>query len=186
MHSVGAKRFDLRSLSPALRNLWLLLASINFMFLVFLFLLFLNSACQPGWIGSGTSCYKFVTSPKLTWDKAKEECKNWQGGLVKVESPEETEFIKTNVLPTGGKDIYWIGLSDSANEEDWMWTDGTQLDSQGYTNWGSGQPDNFDNQDCVLVRIRESGKDYYGKWYDRRCSDREKYICEKPNHVDSL
>ena len=94
MHSVGAKRFDLRSLSPALRNLWLLLASINFMFLVFLFLLFLNSACQPGWIGSGTSCYKFVTSPKLTWDKAKEECKNWQAGLVKVESPEETEFIK--------------------------------------------------------------------------------------------
>ena len=159
MHSVGAKRFDLRSLSPALRNLWLLLASINFILLVFLFLLFLNSACQPGWLGGGTSCYKFFTSSK-TWENAKEECQKWHAGLVKVESPEESEFIKTNVLPTSGKDIYWIGLSDSANEDDWMWTDETQLHSQGYTNWGSGQLDNVNNQDCVLVRIRELGEDY--------------------------
>ena len=110
MHSVGAKRFDLRSLSPALLNLRLLLVSTNFMSLVFLFLLFLNSACQQGWIGNGKSCYKLFTSSK-TWENAKEECEKWHAGLVKVESREENDFIKTKLLPTDKKENCWIGLS---------------------------------------------------------------------------
>ena len=186
MHSVGAKRFDLRSLSPALLNLRLLLVSTNFMSLVFLFLLFLNSACQQGWIGNGTSCYKLSTSNK-TWKNAKKECEKWNGRLVKVESSEENDFIKTELLPTKYGN-YWIGLSDSDNEGDWMWTDGTQLDSDGYKNWGDDQPKNNknNNEDCVVIRIRKSDPDHYGKWHDQRCSKERRYICEKPGHVDSL
>ena len=182
MHSVGAKSFDLRSLSTALRNLRLVLVSTNFMSLVFLFLLFLNSACQQGWICNGTSCYKLVTSPKLSWKKAKEECDKCQAGLVKVESSEENDFIKTELLPTDKDDHYWIGLSDSDNEGDWMWTDGTQLDSDGYKNWGDDQPKKKqrNNKHCVEIRIKTSHPDHYGKWHDRSCSERKKYICEKP------
>ena len=187
MHSVGAKRFDLRSLSPALLNLRLLLVSTNFMSLVFLFLLFRNSACQQEWICNGTSCYKLVTSPKLSWGKAKEECEKCQARLVKVESHEENDFIKTELLPTHKNGSYWIGLSDSANETDWMWTDGTQLDSDGYKNWGDDQPDNNKNkQNCVAIQIRKSDPDHYGKWHDRRCSHERNYICENLQHVDSF
>ena len=187
MHSVGAKRFDLRSLSTALCNLRLLLVSTNFMSLVFFFLLFLNSACQQGWICNGTSCYKLVTSPKLNWEKAEEECEKCQARLVKVESLEEHDFIKTKLLPTNNNGSYWIGLSDSDNEGDWMWTDGTQLDSDGYKNWGDNQPKNKNNnEDCVVIRIRKFDPDHYGKWHDRPCSKERKYICEKPGHVDSL
>ena len=187
MHGVGAKRFDLRSLSTELRNLWLLLVSTNFMSLVFVFLLFLNSACQQGWICNGTSCYKLVTSPTLSWGKAKEECEKCQAGLVKVESLEENDFIKTKLLPTRNNGSYWIGLSDSANENDWMWTDGTKLDSDGYKNWGDNQPDNNKNQqNCVAIQIRKSDPDHYGKWHDRRCSQERKYICENLQHVDSF
>ena len=185
MCSVGAKRFDLRSLSNALRNLRLLLVSTNFISLVFLFLLFLNSACQQGWIGNETSCYKLFTSSK-TWENAKEECEEWNARLVKVESSEENDFIKKELLPAKYGN-YWIGLSDSANEGDWMWTDGTQLDSDGYKNWGYNQPDNKNNnEDCVVIRIRKSDPDHYGKWHDRPCSEEKKYICEKPGHIDSL
>ena len=89
-HCFGAERFYLRSLSPALRNPRLLLVSANFMFLVFLLLLFLNSACQQGWIGKGKSCYKLFTCSK-TWENAKKECEKWHAGLVKVESREEND-----------------------------------------------------------------------------------------------
>ena len=154
------------------------------MSLVFLFLLFLNSACQQGWIGNGTSCYKLFAS-YITWENAKEECEEWNASLVKVESSEENDFIKTELLPTHKNGNYWIGLSDSDNEGDWMWTDGTQLDLNGYENWGDNQPNDFHNEDCVQIQIRKSDPDHYGKWNDVKCLSRTKYICEK-RHVDSL
>ena len=179
MHCVGAKRFDLRSSSSALRHLRLLLVSTNFMSLVFLFLLFLNSACQQDWICNGTSCYKLVTSPKLSWEKAKEKCEKCQARLVKIESREENDFIKTKLLPTKNNGSYWIGLSDSDNKGDWMWTDGTQLDRDGYKNWGDNQPDNNKKQqNCVVIQMRKSDPDHNGKWHDKRCSQERKYICE--------
>ena len=178
MYAVGAKRFDLRSLSPALLNLQLLLVSTNFMSLVFLFLLFLNSACQQGWIGNGMSCYKLFTSNK-TWKNATEECEKWNARLVKVESRQENDFIKAKILPTNENDNYWIGLSHSGQGNVWMWTDGTQLDSGGYENWGNKQPDNKKNkQNCVVIQIRKSDPDGNGKWHDRRCFREWKYVCE--------
>ena len=148
------------------------------MSLVFLFLLFLNSACQQGWIGNGTSCYKLFTSNK-TWENAKEECGKWNATLVKVESREENDFIKAKILPTNKNDNYWIGLSDSGEKNVWMWTDGTQLDSDGYENWGDDQPNNNNNkQNCVLIQIRKFDPDHNGKWHDKRCFRERKYICE--------
>ena len=179
-HCFGAKRFYLRSLSPALRNPRLLLVSTNFMFLVFLLLLFLNSACQQGWIGKGKSCYKLFTSSK-TWENAKKECEKWHAGLVKVESREENDFIKTKLLPTDKEENYWIGLSDSDNENDWKWTDGTRLDLDGYKNWRGNEPDNHNgNEDCVVIVRISTDPYHYGKWSDISCSLERKYICENP------
>ena len=101
--------------------------------------------------------------------------------MVKVKSCEENDFIKTKLLPTNKNDGYWIGLLDSANGSDWMWTDGTQLDLDGCENWGENQPDNNKNkQNCVAIEIRKSDPDHYWKWHDRRCFRERKYICEKP------
>ena len=148
------------------------------MSLVFLFLLFHNSACQQGWIGNGKSCYKLFTSKK-TWENAKEECEEWNARLVKVESPEENDFIKEKILPTNENGNYWIGLSKTNEENVWIWTDGTQLDSDGYENWENNQPDNNQNQqNCVVIHIRKSDPDHNGKWKDIRCFQEWKYICE--------
>ena len=172
------KRFGLYSLSTALRNIRLFLVSANFMSLVFFFLLFLNSACQQGWIGNGMFCYKLFTSSE-TWENAKEECEKWNATLVKVESHDENDFIKKKVLPTNkyGTHDYWIGLSDSASEGDWMWTDGTKLDT--YKNWGHNQPNaNKNNENCVVIRIIKPFRYRYGKWHDIQCSNEKEYICE--------
>ena len=150
------------------------------MFLVFLLLLFLNSACQQGWIGNGKSCYKLFTSSK-TWENAKKECEKWHAGLVKVESREENDFIKTKLLPTDKEENYWIGLSDSDNENDWKWTDGTRLDLDGYKNWRGHEPDNHNgNEDCVAIVRISTDPYHYGKWSDISCSLERKYICENP------
>ena len=180
MNSVGAKRFDLRSLLPTLRNRRLLLVSTNFMSLVFIFLLFLNSACQQGWIGNGTLCYKSFRSPK-TWENAKEECEKWNASLVKIETREENDFIKTKVTQTHNSGDYWIGLSDSDREDDWKWTDGTQLDQDGYKNWADNQPDNYlNNEHCVIILIRtnEFSPELNGKWNDQPCSNGMYFICQ--------
>ena len=180
MHSVGVKRFDLRSLLPTLRSRRLLLVSTNFMSLVFIFLLFLNSACRQGWIGNGTLCYKSFRSPK-TWKNAKKECEKWNATLVKIESREENDFIKTKVTQTNIGDDYWIGLSDSDREADWKWTDGTQLAQDGYKNWADNQPDNhLNNEHCViiLIRTKEFSPELNGKWNDVQCSNEMYFICQ--------
>ena len=105
------------------------------MSLAFLFLLFLNSACQQGWISNGKSCYKLFTSSK-TWENAKEECKKWNARLVKVESSEENDFIKrsfcrptktiitgldcliltTKVTGCGRTELSWIRMGTKTGE----------------------------------------------------------------------
>ena len=54
--------------------------------------------------------------------------------IGKVEFREENDFIKTKLLPTDKQENYWIGLSDSSNENEWKWTDGTRLALNGYKN----------------------------------------------------
>ena len=146
------------------------------MSLVFIFLLFLNSACQQGWIGNGTLCYKSFRSPK-TWENAKEECEKWNASLVKIESREENDFV-TQTHKSGD---YWIGLSDSDTEDDWKWTDGTQLAQDRYKNWADNQPDNYLNKEhCVVILIRtnELSLELNGKWNDQPCSNEMYFICQ--------
>ena len=142
--------------------------------LVFPFsILFLNSACQQGWIGHGTSCYKLFTSPKLTWKEAQEECKEIGANLVKIESSLEEKYLRE----TGHLTVnhYWIGLSYSVDDQAWKWADGTKLD--GYENWFGGNQQNFNHwSPCTILRSNS----YYSRWGLRSCSNTNGYICEKP------
>ena len=62
---------------------------------------------------------------------------------------------------------YWIGLTDMGEEGTWIWEE--KQTEAAYTNWHSGQPDNYnDVQDCVV-------KDFVpglGQWYDDGCDKR--------------
>lgn len=115
-------------------------------------------------------------SPK-DWDTAKENCREAGGKLVKIESEDENQFIKTEYLNAGGR--YWIGLSDLDHNGQWEWTDGTGL--TGYTNWSIGQPKNNNNQQCItILKGKYMNFDWFdGEWNDYFCRKELGYICEK-------
>ena len=112
------------------------------------------------------------------WSYARLNCQNFGGELVKIESEDENQFIKTEFL-SGGGGRYWIGLSDLGNEGDWRWTDGTEI--TGYEKWRSGQPNNHeDNQHCgAILKGNYYGANYDAEWNDEKCSLTLDYICEK-------
>ena len=97
---------------------------------------------------------------------------------MKIESADENNFINKEFLTDGGD--YWIGLTDAETEGDWKWIDGSKL--TGYTNWMTGQPNNYNNQNCAIIKKGySSGTNKYfdGEWHDDRCSFTLSYICEK-------
>jgi hypothetical protein len=61
---------------------------------------------------------------------------------------------------------YWTGGNDKATEGIWTWADGAAWAA--VANWGTGQPDNSVNQDCMYVR-RDSNGD--GLWDDVGCDN---------------
>ena len=102
--------------------------------------------------------------------------------LVKIESADENEFIRSKCL-VGNNVDYWIGLTDEDQENKWKWSDGSNLGN--YANWGNGpsypQPNGKDNENCVGIRNGTfAGTDLYlAQWHDKRCHQTRGYICEK-------
>ena len=127
----------------------------------------------PLWISFEGSCYKHFRDPR-NWTDAKAFCNAIGAQLVKIESADENEFIKREVLPGSGR--YWIGLTDAGTENDWKWSDGSKL--AGYTHWSLGQLNNT-KQDCVVIRKgHDSGIEFGGQWYNSKCHTTRKFICE--------
>ena len=109
---------------------------------------------------------------------------------MKIDSSAENDFIKNTFLTSHGL-VYWIGMSDKANEGTWKWTDGSIL--SGYKNWKSSQPsNNYGNQHCAAI-VMSSGtfrlgppsyyylNDHNAQWNDLECHFLFGYICEKTN-----
>ncbi len=66
----------------------------------------------------------------------------------------------------------WIGLSDSASELDWVWTDASNYN---WNYWKNGTlPVRELTQNCVY----SSDDGFYMEWQHRICTDTINYICQ--------
>uniref|UniRef100_A0A3B4Y7V5 C-type lectin domain-containing protein n=1 Tax=Seriola lalandi dorsalis TaxID=1841481 RepID=A0A3B4Y7V5_SERLL len=132
--------------------------------------------CEGGWEQDGGQCYFFSIS-RSSWEDSRNECKRRGGDLVKIDSREEQSFLKNRLQKMDNRDKFWIGLTDSAVEGEWLWVDGSQL-SKSFWFWQ--EPDNWrlenpDGEDCA--RMGE------GWWWDKSCKAPQKSICEKQEEM---
>uniref|UniRef100_A0A3P8ZXM0 C-type lectin domain-containing protein n=2 Tax=Esox lucius TaxID=8010 RepID=A0A3P8ZXM0_ESOLU len=84
--------------------------------------------CKVGWMLFQSSCYLilFSDAPWKNWTESREDCKKRESDLVVISSQPEQEFISNQTQSY--YDVfhgYWIGLSYQANNQSWMWVDGS-------------------------------------------------------------
>lgn len=66
------------------------------------------------------------------------------GHLVTFNDAAEEIWAKA----TFGNANFWIGINDIAVEGSWVWTSGEPVT---YTNWSGGEPNNYGNEDWVVM-----------------------------------
>ena len=123
----------------------------------------------------GESAYAHVDD-SLNWNQAEECCVVWGGHLASIHSSDVNNILNS----IRNQDRWtWIGLSDTANDSVYVWTDGTPFD---YENFAVGQPNGPLGESCFhLFSIAEGAL----TWNDYLCNNSTfitiltSYICQK-------
>lgn len=95
-----------------------------------------------------------VYNTTLAWNQAYKFCEQQGGHLVTINSQEEQAFIES-LLPSCTYDRVWTGGTDVYNEGNWKWINGEEIH---YSNWNDNQPDNYNNNEYVLIINKSTGK----------------------------
>ncbi|XP_057683621.1 C-type lectin domain family 10 member A-like isoform X4 [Corythoichthys intestinalis] len=119
----------------------------------------------------------------LTWEDSRRFCTNSSGDLVKIDSYNKQKFLARRLLDIMSfeEDKFWIGLTDSQQEGQWLWTDGSPLNLS-LAFWAPWEPDDWVNErggeDCARIGDPDIAKELQS-WFDRACSIPHRWICEK-------
>ncbi|KAL4231670.1 mannose binding [Mactra antiquata] len=148
--------------------------------------------CVSGWTNYSTGCYSFPSGladpwSMVTWDQAKQKCATTLTGttassitphLLFIESKDEMNYIQHQLpLISLTSQIWWIGMSDSASEGQYKWTDGRPVDTS-LVFWAQ-EPNNLGGvEKCGYINRNASVGDL-------NCSATESYICMKEHDVTS-
>lgn len=117
----------------------------------------------------------------LSWEDAKEFCENSGGTLCIIQNAAEQEVIQ-ELLSKGNKELYWLGAC--RKENDFLWLNG-QTVNDGYTNYSSGEPNNFNGVENYL-QISNGNDNTKYKWNDHRNMPNDTsygFICKFENFI---
>jgi len=91
---------------------------------------------------------------QITWHDARDACLASSGYLATITSQAENDFVFTSVGVLGQD--HWLGATEELVEGTWVWVTG---EPWSYTNWGTGQPNNFgEDQDYLSFWYNEASK----------------------------
>ncbi|KAI6658168.1 Adhesion G-protein coupled receptor D1-like isoform X2 [Oopsacas minuta] len=115
--------------------------------------------------GTCFSYFRTTGTSSVNWDDARTQCLSGGYDLATVTSRRENSLMYgTNT----GQNRCWIGLHDEDVEGTFVWADGS---NSAFRNWGSGEPNNHNNQDCAYT---------WGspRWDDNDCQVKRRcYFC---------
>ena len=121
------------------------------------------------------NCYINVEQ-SVNWNEAEDCCVAWGGHLASIHSDGTNHFLNQ----IRNKDTFtWIGLSDTANNGVYVWTDGTEFD---YNNFHPNQPDSLRGESCFHFFDEPVGELTWNDYYCNRNSWESistSYICQK-------
>ncbi|XP_078492478.1 myeloperoxidase [Ciona intestinalis] len=107
------------------------------------------SATKRGWFQPGNGFQYSLTGTRLTYKRAQAECEGWNGKLAMNGIRDQIYFKK---LASHFKDMaVWVGLDDITREGHFVWNDGMPAHFAWLDAWHIAQPDNRNNQDCVVI-----------------------------------
>lgn len=126
--------------------------------------------------GPNGACY-FADRAERSWSGARASCEargvGWD--LVAIGDAEENAFV----LSTTGYEA-WIGATDLVREGAWLWVHeadpffevGADAGSTRFTNWSGGEPNDYDDSDCLRILTT-------GLWADWPCDSPRGHVCRR-------
>ncbi|XP_060081848.1 C-type mannose receptor 2-like [Ylistrum balloti] len=114
------------------------------------------------------TCWKLLSL--ATWTKGKIECASEGASLPSIDSSIEQSAIQ-QYMAVRGLDRIWLGINDLDLEGDWRTEYGESLSA--YSNFASGQPDNYLSQNCGSITTS-----FNYMWDDASCSLLFNVVCE--------
>ena len=99
-----------------------------------------------------------------SWSDAASVARSLDGFLVTIDDAAEDQWLfDTFAVNNDTTRHLWTGLSDSQNEGDFRWHDGTPFL---YRNWGEGQPGDGDDEDYIHITGTNMGSIEPASWND--------------------
>lgn len=133
--------------------------------------------------GPNEHCYAPLTALQ-SWQDSRDACLALGAGwdLVSIRSEEENDFIFSL-----GVDELWIGASDQAESDAWLWVDdetpfwvGNQETGQAvgtaYVNWNANEPNGGGGSGCARIVAAVAGT-----WADLECGSERAALCMGPS-----
>jgi surface protein len=105
-----------------------------------------NDVTSQDFILFGTfngSNYYYLDQYK-TFAEARALAEQFNADLLTITTQEEQEYLEEILESKGLSANYWLGLTDEEVEGQWRWLNGEPFS---YSNWSSGEPNNFNNED---------------------------------------
>lgn len=114
--------------------------------------------------------HKYLLLDTKNWTGSEAEAESLGGHLATVRNAAENSFIFNTFADAGGVPRnLWIGFNDAGHKGIYTWVSG---ESVTYTNWGAGQPDNYNGiEDYVHILASQFQALLPGTWNDVNDND---------------
>ncbi len=104
---------------------------------------------EAQYVYNSDSGHWYAINPKpMSWQDAKLSAEGAGGYLVSITSGKENKWISDKFGIVYNGDYFWLGGSDIETEGIWKWAN---AEAWGYTNWHSGEPNNFNGVEGALT-----------------------------------